>query len=70
MNTYLNGGIFDKNILIGSYNALLADKLERVKKAVIMEFCLLYSVLRESFYRTHASCHVIDEILFFLGLNL
>ena len=40
MNTYLNGGIFDKNILIGSYNALLVDKLERDKKAVVMEFCL------------------------------
>ena len=40
MNTYLNGGIFDEGSSIGGYNALLVDKLERDRKAVIMEFCL------------------------------
>ena len=39
MNTYLNGGIFDKGITIGDYNALLIKKLNRNKYAIVMEFC-------------------------------
>jgi sialate O-acetylesterase len=29
MNTYLNGGFFDNNILFGDYNALMIEKLNR-----------------------------------------
>ena len=39
MNTYLNGGIFDKGIIVGDYNALLIKKLSRNKYAIVMEFC-------------------------------
>lgn len=39
MNTYLNGGIFDKNVLIGNYNDLLTEKLKREKNGIIIEFC-------------------------------
>ena len=40
MNTYLNGGIFDKNITIGDYNLLLTEKLKRDKYVIVVEFCL------------------------------
>lgn len=39
MNTYLNGGIFDKNIMIGDYNALLIEKFKRDKYIIVVEFC-------------------------------
>jgi signal transduction histidine kinase len=39
MNTYLNGGIFDKGVIIGDYNALLAEKLQRDRNILIVEFC-------------------------------
>lgn len=39
MNTYLNGGIFDKNVMIGDYNALLTEKMKREKNGIIIEFC-------------------------------
>lgn len=40
MNTYLNGGIFDKNITIGDYNLLLTEKLKRDKYVIVVDFCL------------------------------
>lgn len=39
INTYLNGGIFDKNITIGDYNALLIEKFKRDKYIIAVEFC-------------------------------
>ena len=39
MNTYLNGGIFDKNVMIGNFNDLLTQKLKREKNGIIIEFC-------------------------------
>ncbi len=39
MNTYLNGGIFDRDIIIGDYNHLLAKKLNRDKYVLVMESC-------------------------------
>lgn len=39
INTYLNGGIFDKNIMIGDYNALLIEKFKRDKYIIVVEFC-------------------------------
>ena len=39
MNTYLNGGIFDRNVMIGDYSDLLAKKMQREKSGTIMEFC-------------------------------
>lgn len=41
MNTYLNGGIFDKNIMLGDYHHLLTNKLNRVKDALVIESCFL-----------------------------
>jgi signal transduction histidine kinase len=39
MNTYLNGGIFDKNCMIGDYNTLQLEKFRRDKYILIIEFC-------------------------------
>ncbi len=39
MNTYLNGGIFDKNMTIGDYNALLIEKFRKDKYIIVVEFC-------------------------------
>jgi len=39
MNTYLNGGIFDKNSMIGDYNALQLEKFRRDKYILIIEYC-------------------------------
>ncbi len=39
MNTYLNGGIFDKNVTIGDYNLLLTEKYKRDKYVIVAEFC-------------------------------
>lgn len=39
MNTYLNGGIFDKDLMIGDYNYLQAEKLKRDRFAIAVEFC-------------------------------
>ncbi len=39
MNTYLNGGIFDKYVMIGDRNALLIEKFNRDKYVQVMEFC-------------------------------
>jgi signal transduction histidine kinase len=39
MNTYLNGGIFDKDVSIGDYNALLIKKFNRDRYTLILEFC-------------------------------
>lgn len=39
MNTYLNGGIFDKDVIIGDYNLLVIKKLNRNKNTLIGEFC-------------------------------
>jgi signal transduction histidine kinase len=41
MNTYLNGGIFDKNSMIGDHSALQLEKFRRDKYIIIVEFCLL-----------------------------
>jgi signal transduction histidine kinase len=41
MNTYLNGGIFDKKILIGDYNVLLIEKLRRDSYIIVVEFCFI-----------------------------
>ncbi len=41
MNTYLNGGIFDKNIMLGDYNYLLTNKLNRAKDVLVIESCFL-----------------------------
>ncbi len=41
MNTYLNGGIFDKDIMLGDYYHLLANKLNRVKYVLVIESCFL-----------------------------
>jgi signal transduction histidine kinase len=40
MNTYLNGGIFDKNVTIGDYNLLLTETYKRDKYVIVVEFCL------------------------------
>jgi len=39
MNTYLNGGFFDNNILLGDYNSLMIEKLNRERGSIIIEFC-------------------------------
>lgn len=39
MNTYLNGGIFDKNIAFGDYNILLIEKMKREKITFAIEYC-------------------------------
>jgi signal transduction histidine kinase len=39
MNTYLNGGIFDKNVSLGDYDSLLIEKYGRDKYVIIIEFC-------------------------------
>jgi signal transduction histidine kinase len=39
MNTYLNGGFFDNNILLGDYNSLMIEKLNRERGNIIIEFC-------------------------------
>ena len=39
MNTYLNGGIFDKNSTIGDHNSLQIEKFRRDKFIFIVEFC-------------------------------
>ena len=39
MNSYLNGGIFDKNSLIRDYKALQLEKFMRDKYILIIEFC-------------------------------
>ena len=39
MNTYLNGGIFDKGVIIGDYNGLLIEKFKRDTNILIVEFC-------------------------------
>ena len=39
MNTYLNGGIFDKNSMIGDHSALQLEKFRRDKYIIIIEFC-------------------------------
>lgn len=39
MNTYLNGGIFDKNVTIGDYYPLLIEKYKRDKYVILAEFC-------------------------------
>jgi signal transduction histidine kinase len=39
MNTYLNGGIFDKNNMIGDHNVLQLEKFRRDKYIIIVEFC-------------------------------
>ncbi|MBI5408045.1 MAG: hypothetical protein HZA14_01615 [Nitrospirae bacterium] len=41
MNTYLNGGLFDKDLMIGDYDHLLTKKLNRDKYVVVMESCFL-----------------------------
>lgn len=40
MNTYLNGGIFDKNLFIGEYSLFLMEKNQREKYPIVVEFCL------------------------------
>lgn len=39
LNTYLNGGIFDRGIHIGEYKDLLIVELQKHKKTLIGEFC-------------------------------
>lgn len=39
MNTYLNGGIFDRGIHIGGYKDLLIVELQKYKNILIWEFC-------------------------------
>ncbi len=39
INTYLNGGIFDKNIIVGDYNSLLIEKFHRNQYVTVLEFC-------------------------------
>ncbi|MEK6582786.1 MAG: hypothetical protein AABZ25_10435, partial [Nitrospirota bacterium] len=39
INTYLNGGIFDKGVVIGDYNLLLIEKFNRDRYILILEFC-------------------------------
>ncbi len=39
INTYLNGGIFDRDVLIGDYNRLLIEKFRRDRNTLILEFC-------------------------------
>jgi signal transduction histidine kinase len=41
INTYLNGGIFDKGVAIGDYNLLLVEKFKRDKYILVLEFCFL-----------------------------
>jgi signal transduction histidine kinase len=39
MNTYLNGGIFDRGVAIGDHKSLLIEKLRRHQNTLIGEFC-------------------------------
>lgn len=41
LNTYLNGGIFDKGVTIGDYKILMLKKFERNKNILIGEYCFL-----------------------------
>jgi signal transduction histidine kinase len=40
MNTYLNGGIFDKGIAFGEYDLFMIEKLKREKVIIVIEYCL------------------------------
>ena len=40
MNTYLNGGIFDKGSAFGDYNLLMLESLRREKPIIVIEYCL------------------------------
>ena len=40
MNTYLNGGIFDKGSAFGDYYVLMLEKLKREKNIIVIEYCL------------------------------
>jgi signal transduction histidine kinase len=40
MNTYLNGGIFDKGAAFGDYNLLKLEKVNRENVIIVIEFCL------------------------------
>jgi len=40
MNTYLNGGIFDKGAAFGDYNLLKLEKVKRENGIIVIEYCL------------------------------
>ena len=39
LNTYLNGGIFDKGSAFGDYNLLMLERLRREKPIIVIEYC-------------------------------